>query len=163
VATVLLVFVADQASKAWMVKSMQLYQSRPIIGQAFQLTLTHNYGGAWGILPRGNGVFTAFAVVAILALVLAYNRVGRMELQVGSAFALAMGGAIGNLVDRIRLGYVVDFFDARIIHWPIFNMADSAISISIVLLIWHFMRSPKPARTAQIAAEAAAPQPDTQG
>jgi signal peptidase II len=138
--TVFMVLAADQASKMWMVRSMSLYDSRPIFGQAFRLTLTHNTGGAWGTLPRGNGVFAVFAAVAIVALILAYQKVGRQDIQVGAAFALAMGGAIGNLLDRIRLGYVVDFFDARIIHWPIFNIADSAITISIILLVWHFLR-----------------------
>ncbi len=123
-----------------MVKSMFLNDTRPIFGQAFRLTLTHNTGGAWGYLPRGNGVFTVFAAVAIVALMLAYQRVGRQDLQVGAAFALAMGGAAGNLLDRIRLGYVIDFFDARIIHWPVFNIADSAITVSILLLVWHFLR-----------------------
>src|ERR1700683_1618034 len=97
--TVLLVLLADQVSKAWMVRSMMLNDTRPIFGQAFRLTLTHNTGGAWGTLPRGNGVFTVFAAVAIVALILAYQRVGRQDLQVGAAFALAMGGAAGNLSD----------------------------------------------------------------
>lgn len=139
--TVLLVFIADQMSKRWIVSAMMLGDTRPIIGQSFRLTLTHNTGGAWGLLPQGNTVFAIFASIAILALLFAYGRVGRLELPVGAAFALALGGAIGNLVDRVRLGYVVDFFDARIIHWPVFNIADSAITISILLLMFHFFRS----------------------
>lgn len=162
VVTVLLVFVADQISKAWMVRTMYLGESRPIIGQAFRLTLTHNTGGAWGYLPRGNGVFTAFAAVAVVALILAYQRVGRHDLQVGAAFALAMGGAIGNLADRVRLGFVIDFFDARIIHWPVFNMADSAISISILLLVWHCLRSKEVRYPNVSAAEVSGVRPDTQ-
>jgi len=67
--------------------------------------------------------------------------VARPDSLIAGAFALALGGAFGNLVDRLRFGYVVDFFDARIIHWPIFNVADSAISLSIVLLLIHFFRS----------------------
>lgn len=141
-ATVLLVFLADQLSKKWIVKAMFLGESRPIIGQAFRLTLTHNTGGAWGLLPHGNIVFAGFASVAILALLFAYSKVGRIDLPIGAAFALALGGAIGNLLDRVRLGYVVDFFDARIIHWPIFNMADSAITLSICLLLYHQIRNP---------------------
>jgi signal peptidase II len=148
--TVLLIFVADQLSKAWMVNRMMLNDPRPIIGQAFRLTLTHNTGGAWGYMPRGNNLFAAFAAVAIVALILAYQRVGRQDIQVGAAFALAMGGAIGNVLDRIRLGYVVDFFDAHIIHWPVFNIADSAITVSILLLVWHFVR-PRSPRFAEAA------------
>ena len=142
---VLLVFVGDQVSKLWIVKTLIEGQPRPIFGNAFRLTLTHNTGGAWGLLPQGNGVFMVFAAVAIIALLLAYQRVGRLDLPVGSAFALALGGALGNLLDRVRLGYVVDFFDAQIIKWPIFNVADSAITLSILLLVWHFFRAPQTA------------------
>jgi signal peptidase II len=142
--TALMVYIADQVTKHWMASTLVYSGSRPIIGSAFRLTLTQNRGGAWGLMPGENHVFTAFAIIAIFALVLAYHKVGRQDLQVGAAFALAMGGALGNVTDRIRLGYVVDFFDVHIIHWPIFNLADSAISISIVLLVWHFLHAKEP-------------------
>jgi signal peptidase II len=138
---VLMVFVTDQISKAWIQSVLQPHQSRPIIGEAFQLTLTFNTGGAWGLLPRGNNLFIGFAVVAVIALLLAYHRMAQIDLPVGAAFSLALGGALGNLLDRLRYGYVVDFFDARIIRWPVFNVADSAISLGIVLLLYFFLRS----------------------
>src|SRR5437867_475557 len=119
-AIVALVFLADQISKYAIQRFLRPEQSQPLLGNAFALTLTHNTGGAWGLLPRGNTLFICFAAIAVIALLFAYSRMGRMELTVGSAFALALGGALGNLVDRLRYGYVVDFFDARIIHWPIF-------------------------------------------
>jgi signal peptidase II len=158
---VLLVFLSDQLSKHWIVSHLYLGEVRPIFGNAFRLMLTHNTGGAWGLLPQGNTIFAGFAGVAALALVVAYMRVGRMEIAVGSAFALALGGAIGNLLDRVRIGYVVDFFDARIINWPIFNVADSAITISILLLLVHFVRSPSapPAEAAVTPAPEAAAAP----
>lgn len=138
---VLIVFAADQWSKTWIQKSLGYEQSREIVGRSFLLTLTHNTGGAWGLLPHGNPLFIGFALVAAAALLFAYHRVARPDSLIAGAFALALGGAFGNLVDRLRFGYVVDFFDARIIHWPIFNVADSAISLSIVLLLIHFFRS----------------------
>ena len=138
---VALIFVCDQFSKAWVRHMLYWGQSRPILGNAFALTLTQNTGGAWGLLPQGNLLFVGFAAVAVIALLFAYHRMQRIELLVGGAFALALGGALGNLLDRLRFGYVVDFFDARIIHWPIFNIADSAISLGIVLLLLHFFRS----------------------
>jgi signal peptidase II len=141
---VLLVFAGDQFSKHWIVSNMFLGQVRPIFGNAFRLMLTHNTGGAWSLLPHGNTLFALFAGVASIGLLIAYFRVGRAELQVGSAFALALGGALGNLIDRVRLGYVVDFFDLRIINWPIFNVADSAITTSILLLLIYFLRTPAP-------------------
>lgn len=155
--TVLIVFLSDQLSKLWIVRTMGYGESRPIFGKAFLLTYTQNYGGAWGLFPRGNTIFIVFAVVAIVALLLAYQRVGRMDLPIGAAFALALGGAMGNLLDRVRLGYVVDFFEARIIHWPIFNIADSAITLSIFVLIWYFWRSSK-AEKHETSTETGAPQ-----
>ncbi len=138
---VILVFAGDQISKALIQRSMSFGEYREVFGSSFMLTLTQNTGGAWGLLPSGNRLFIAFAAVAIVALLVAYHRVARGDLLVASAFALALGGATGNLVDRLRYGYVVDFFDARIIHWPIFNVADSAISLGIVLLLAHYVRS----------------------
>ncbi len=135
----LFVFAADQISKAWIQAHMVVDSvSTPVLGRYLELTLTHNTGGAWGMLPRGNLFFVGFALCASIALVLGYIKSGR-ELLSGSAFALALGGAFGNLLDRVTHGYVIDFFDVRIIHWPIFNVADSAITLGIVLLMYHFV------------------------
>lgn len=139
---VALVFVSDQASKAWISKMLVPGGERPVIGDAFVLSLTHNHGGAWGVLPQGNVLFIVFAAFAILALLAAYHRMRRIELFVGTAFALALGGALGNLLDRLRFGSVVDFFYVKIINFPIFNVADSAITIGIILLLIHFLRTP---------------------
>lgn len=156
---VALVFLSDQVSKAWILRMLAWEQSRPILGDAFLLTLTRNTGGAWGLLPRGNALFIAFAVVAVVALLFAYHRMTRVELFVGTAFALALGGALGNLLDRLRYGFVVDFFDARIIRWPIFNIADSAISLGIVLLLIHFLRSAREeTRESRSSASASSPE-----
>jgi signal peptidase II len=152
-AMVLVVFAADQLSKSWIQRTMQWEQSKPIIGEAFLLTLTRNHGGAWGILPQGNALFIVFAIVAVIALIFAYHRMTRLDLLVGSAFALALGGALGNLLDRIRYGFVVDFFEARIIRWPIFNIADSAITLGISLLLVHFLLTAR--AEAQEAAQSA--------
>lgn len=138
-AIVLIVFTADQLSKLWATRTLTLEQPLWLVPQSFGLTLTRNTGGAWGLLPNRNGVFIAFAFLAIAALLYAYHRMRHVDLLVGAAFALAMGGALGNLLDRVRLHYVVDFFEARFIHWPIFNVADSAISLGIVLLLVHFI------------------------
>ena len=155
---VLIVFAADQWSKARIQQMLGFEQSREVFGKAFLLTLTHNTGGAWGLLPHGNPLFIGFAILAAVALLFAYHRVARPDSLIAGAFALALGGAFGNLLDRLRYGYVVDFFEARVIHWPIFNIADSAISVSIVLLLIHFFRSARAgadetAPTAQRTAE----------
>lgn len=140
-AIVLLVFISDQASKALIQRTMVFGEYREIFGSSFMLTLTKNTGGAWGVAPSWNSLFVAFALVAIVALLYAYHRIARTDLLVGTAFALALGGALGNLLDRLQYHYVVDFFDVRIIKWPIFNVADSAISLGIVLLLIHYIRT----------------------
>ena len=141
---VALVFVSDQLSKMWVMKTLPaMGGERPIFGNAFMLTLAHNQGGAWGVMPHNGIIFILFAAVAIVALMVAYHRMQQIELFVGTAFALALGGAMGNLLDRLRFGSVVDFFNVNIIHWPIFNVADSAITVGIILLLLHFVRSPR--------------------
>ena len=155
---VLLVFVSDQASKAWISRTLATGGERPIIGDAFVLSLTHNHGGAWGVLPQGNALFIGFAAFAILALLAAYHRMQRIELFVGAAFALALGGALGNLLDRLRFGSVVDFFYVKIINFPIFNVADSAITVGILLLMIHFLRPvPEADKADAFARKAASP------
>ena len=139
--TVALVFIGDQISKSWIQKEMAFYTTRPIIGEKFELYLTQNHGGAWGVLPSGNILFIVFAIIASFALIYAYHKLARHDVLIGSSFALALGGALGNLLDRVRYGYVVDFFYAKIINWPVFNVADSAISVGIVLLLWHYGRT----------------------
>ena len=138
---VALVFFSDQISKAWIKDALPHHTNgeMPIIGDAFLLSLTYNHGGAWGVLPQGNHLFIIFAAFAITALLIAYHRMRRIELLVGTAFALALGGAAGNLLDRLRFGSVVDFFYVKIINFPIFNVADSAITIGILLLFFHFL------------------------
>jgi signal peptidase II len=150
-AIALFVFITDQVSKAWIRGHMAWDETRPIVGDAFRLTLTRNTGGAWGLLPNANLLFIVFAIVAVTALLFAYYRMQRVDLLVGSAFSLALGGALGNLLDRIRFHYVVDFFEAKIIHWPIFNIADSAISLGIVLLLIHFLRSEESRRAPAVS------------
>ncbi len=155
------VLVADQVSKVWVQRALVFDESRPLLGDAFLLTLTHNTGGAWGMMPNGNLLFSAFACFAALALVVAYHRMPRVSLLVGAAFALALGGALGNLSDRLRHGYVVDFFDARIIHWPVFNIADAAITMGIALLMMHFIRDPRSQGVVEKPAPLPTEQPET--
>lgn len=137
--TVFVVLLADQISKLWVVQRMKFGEDIPVIGNAFTLTLAQNTGGAWGILPSGNQFFIGFAVIATSVIIYAYHRFAHKDWVVAWAFALALGGALGNLTDRVRLGYVVDFLHARIINWPVFNIADSAITIGIILLIWQYI------------------------
>ncbi len=155
---VLLVVVAmlDQLTKAWALDSIEYHRSIEVIPGLFNLTMTYNYGVAFGVLAgldeaiRGWVLWslTLCAVSMVLYLVLrhyACDRVGCL------ALGLVAGGALGNMIDRARFGYVVDFLDFYYgsYHWPAFNIADSAICIGVTLLIF---------RPVPLAAPVASPQ-----
>jgi signal peptidase II len=130
----------DAYTKQWAVDSLELY--RPEVVTAWlNWTLAHNYGAAFSMLNDAGGwqrwFLSGLAVVVTLFLVVWLFRLRRGEWRTGLALALVIGGAVGNLIDRISLGYVVDFIDVhyRGWHWPAFNLADSAISCGIVLLL----------------------------
>ena len=141
------VLIFDQVTKALIQRTMQLHESIPIIGPVFSITYIRNPGAAFGLFAQhGNGLRTAFfitiSVVAVIFLAALFAktppqaRLGRLSIS------LVMGGALGNLIDRLRFGEVIDFLDFYIgrYHWPAFNVADSCISTGVALLIWHFMR-----------------------
>jgi signal peptidase II len=135
------VFLVDQLSKLLIVRTMALHQSIPVINNVFHITYVHNYGAAFGILAHRTGFFV-LVTLAVALLILAYLRhlpVGHHLLR--TALALQFGGALGNLADRVRFGYVIDFFDFRV--WPVFNVADMAIVIGIGLLILDIARTPR--------------------
>jgi len=153
-ATAVLIVVCDQVSKWAVITNLPQNATRPVIGGFLQLTHTRNSGGAFSLLQARPAVFIVIAVVAIAALCYAYFRSSRGDLLVSGAIALALGGAIGNLIDRVRFQNVVDFFDITVKlpligRWPVFNVADSAITVGIVLLAGHFLfRRDKPEQAA---------------
>jgi signal peptidase II len=141
VATLLL----DQAAKIQIMKTMRLHESISVIPHFFSLTYIRNPGAAFGILASSsNGfrlLFFGFASVFALALLGTIFFRLRQEDWVGQlSIAGILGGAIGNLLDRMRFGEVIDFLDFYIdaYHWPAFNIADAAISVGVAFLIIHF-------------------------
>ncbi|NJD61540.1 MAG: signal peptidase II [Deltaproteobacteria bacterium] len=136
-----LLTVADQWSKAWIVRRFGLYETRAVLDDYFHIVHVRNRGVAFGFLSTLDPawvnplllVATALAVAAVLAYI--YHLPGRGPAPCG--LGLILGGAIGNLIDRARLGYVVDFLDVhwRQLHWPAFNLADIGITVGIFLLI----------------------------
>lgn len=131
----LLVLCGDQASK-WLVRqSLQLGQSIPVLSPVLHLTYVQNTGAAFGML-RGHAPLFVLLSVAVAVWIVAELRKpdghGRLTLL---SLSLILGGALGNVIDRLRLGYVVDFIDLRV--WPVFNIADSAITIGVSLLLWQ--------------------------
>ncbi len=152
VLTAAAIVLLDQMTKAWIQKTMLLHQSIPVIPDLFNLTYIRNPGAAFGLFASGGGslrsaFFIAVSVIALVVLSLLYTKAPRETWLLRFSLSLVMGGAIGNLMDRIRLGEVVDFLDFYLgsYHWPAFNVADSCITIGIGLLIFHTVVSRKTA------------------
>jgi signal peptidase II len=148
-----LIVVADQLAK-WIVLSRFSAGERLEVTGFFNLVLVFNKGAAFSFLADAPGwqtpVLVTFALVAAIAVsVLIVRSPGRRAVCAG--FALILGGALGNVIDRLRFGGVVDFLDFHALgwHWPAFNVADSAITIGAVLLILEgFVRHERPGATA---------------
>ena len=144
----LLILLADQVTKHWVVSSMRLYETVELL-PFFQLTHVRNEGAAFSFLSDAGGwqrwLFVALALVASGVIVIWLLRLSVQERWQGFALALILGGALGNLTDRIRYGYVVDFIDVfyRHWHWPAFNVADSAISVGVAMLALDLLRTKK--------------------
>jgi len=149
--TLLLVAGLDQLSKWYITSTMSLHASYPVIDGFFNITYVRNPGAAFGFLANAAPLFRSVFLIAVSAAAiamilwfLAKNKTAAMLLTF--ALSLILGGAVGNLLDRIRFGDVVDFLDFYVAswHWPAFNVADSAISIGAVLLIVEMLRRKKP-------------------
>jgi signal peptidase II len=137
-ALVLLILLLDQATKAWLRAALSVNESLPLLPGVFHITHTRNTGAAFSLFQGATPLLAATAIVVIVALVLAERRAGaRLPLSLALALALPLGGALGNLLDRLRLGYVTDLFDFRLISFPVFNLADTAITLGIALLAWR--------------------------
>ncbi len=138
-----LVFILDQASKWTAVQHLtrQSMELTPFLN----LALTYNSGAAFGFLHDASGwqnlFFVGVAIVVSIVILSMLWRLGANDVQVAVALMLVLGGAAGNVVDRLRLTYVVDFIDVyyRTWHWPTFNVADSAITLGAILLILDAM------------------------
>lgn len=137
----LAVVVLDQAAKALVERELKGRSPVPVLGGAFQLDYTRNTGAAFSIFRNGGWLFAVVAVVVILGILLYYPRLRTRGFLLTAAPGLVLGGAMGNLVDRIRLGYVIDFIDFG--WFPVFNVADSAIVCGVTLLILASLLNPE--------------------
>ncbi len=133
---VLLTVAGDQLTKSAIRAALRPTQSIPLIPSVLHLTYVQNTGAAFGLFQGYTGVFILLSV-AVTAWILAVFLRTRspMPRLTATGLALVLSGALGNLIDRVRFGYVVDFIDIRI--WPVFNVADSAITIGVGLLLWQ--------------------------
>jgi len=136
----------DQVSKFYVQKTLRLGQVVPVIPSFFNLTYVLNPGAAFGFLSGApaairHPLFTAISIVAVLFIIYYRARHRQMRLLPSVGLACILGGAVGNLIDRLRLGMVVDFLDFYYgaYHWPAFNVADSTITIGVALMIFEIL------------------------
>lgn len=136
VITVSLLIFLDRLSKVFFSELLSPNESLPVIPHVLSMTLVHNTGIAFGLFKDQGVVFIIVPIIAIILLVynIYYykNNDGQLSRLYIVAFSLILAGAIGNLIDRIVYGYVIDFIDFRV--WPVFNLADSAITIGAVII-----------------------------
>ncbi len=136
----LLAVILDQGSKLVIDSSMRLYQSIPVLPY-FNLTYVHNTGAAFSFLSEAGGwqrwFFAGLAILISAVIAVWLARLKQHETLLAIALSLVLGGAIGNLIDRLAYGYVIDFLDVYYgnWHWPAFNIADSAITLGVMLML----------------------------
>lgn len=136
----LLAVILDQGSKLAIASSMQLYESIQIM-PFFKLTYVHNTGAAFSFLSEAGGwqrwFFAGLALAISVVIAVWLTRLKKHETLLAVALALVLGGAVGNLIDRLAYGYVIDFLDVYYgtWHWPAFNVADSAITLGVILML----------------------------
>jgi len=147
------IVVADQLTKAWIRATIAPGASISIVGDYLRLVHSQNNGALFGLF-RESAILFGLASIIVIGLIVAYHgRSGRSP-YMSVALGLLLGGAIGNLIDRLRLGHVVDFVDAGIgnVRWYTFNVADAAISFAIIFLILAALRPSLAERGRQRAA-----------
>jgi signal peptidase II len=146
------VVILDQLSKWWISVNFSLYETREVIPGIFNITFVTNTGAAFGLLAGWDTVwrqvfFVSVSLLALVALFFAYRHFreeGRLAVY---GLALVAGGAVGNLIDRLRFGRVIDFLDfyLGVYHWPAFNVADAGITIGVGLLLLSSFRQDRKA------------------
>ena len=160
------VVLLDQVTKALLVRSLPLHEYVPIIDGFLSLSHVHNRGAAFGVLsdaslPYQPVLLSALSLAALLAIAYYFVRLPAAARLPRLALALVLGGAVGNLIDRVRLGYVVDFVHVywRQHAWPDFNVADSAITVGVVLLILDILLESRSEPSEARGIDATAPTP----
>jgi len=137
------VLILDQLTKTWVRASMALNETIPVVGDVVRLTYIHNEGAAFGLSigSYSSQVFLVLAAIASALVLYLLLTAPRGEQMQRIALALILGGALGNIIDRIRWSMVVDFIQVGIAghFWPIFNVADSAVTIGAAMLAWTYL------------------------
>jgi signal peptidase II len=145
------VFVFDRITKMWVEQNIPLHEGRQVVGDYVRIVHTQNTGAAFGLLPERTTLLSILSVVAVIAIVYYYRQFANSSPLVTATLGMQLGGAFGNLFDRVRQGFVVDFVDVGIpggVRFWAFNVADSSIVLGIIfvtLLLWQEERK-TPAR-----------------
>jgi signal peptidase II len=143
------VIVLDRLSKVWVSNHLEIGDAIPIIPHVFRLSHVLNSGAAFSLFTDSSSparvrlMLVSFSIIAAIAVIVFLIKLGRQLSPTTVALALVLGGAVGNVYDRIRYGTVIDFLEVHIInyHWPDFNVADSAIVVGALLLLWGSIRN----------------------
>ncbi|HZD60285.1 MAG TPA: signal peptidase II [Anaerolineae bacterium] len=141
----ILVLIIDQASKAIIRHTLYVTESVQLIPGVLHVTHVKNPGAAFGILPNQQIAFFLVSMVVILFTIFYYMLVGRKDRLTAISLGLVLGGAVGNLIDRVVSGSVTDFIDFRV--WPVFNVADSSVVVGVIILSLLLVRSAHQERT----------------
>lgn len=138
---IIVILALDQLTKFLISNSLALYQSKALIPGVIHFTLVHNKGAAFGILRNQVLFFIFTSLVAVVMLIKGLRDKQQPSKLYSVSLSLILAGALGNLIDRLFFGYVIDFIDLRV--WPVFNIADSAITIGAILLGIELLKSEK--------------------
>jgi signal peptidase II len=152
-AVAIAVFLVDRVTKLWVTENIPLNTARPIAGEYVRIVHAQNTGAAFGLLPERTTLLSILSVLAVIAIVYYYRQIASNSSLVSATLGMQLGGAFGNLLDRITQGYVVDFVDVGVgdLRFWAFNVADSSIVVGIftvTLALWyeeHRTSRPKPA------------------
>jgi len=131
--TALLVIFIDQITKYLIKINFQLNETFPLIKNIFHLTYIHNFGAGFGILKNQTLILVFISIIVIGVIFYYIDRIKKKEILLQVLVGFTLGGTVGNLTDRVFYGFVIDFIDFRI--WPIFNFADSFVTIGVIGLI----------------------------
>lgn len=131
--------LVDQITKLLAAGNMALYDSVTVIPHVFSFTYIHNYGAAWGLFSEHRWVFLILTGIAIIVLPILLYRYRHLPFLFGFSLSLIIGGAIGNMIDRLFRGYVIDFLEFTFIDFPVFNVADICVTVGTILMFIYIV------------------------
>lgn len=133
----IIIVFADQFSKHLVETYLYLGQSIPIISDIVNITLLRNPGALFGFMPDGRWIFIVITIISLAIMVLLMIEIPRGKIYMRVGMTLIMAGALGNLIDRVRFGYVIDFIDFG--FWPVFNIADTALIVGAAFFLFEYI------------------------